>query len=227
MHTPNTKLYVKLSIIFGLSTVLLFILLAIFCANNVAVIFISCLISVLGGIFASIVVSWLIDVSSCKKNNSAIKLKKDKNLEYVKLFLDNLFESFADACQDVDHQEQGNWEYWLMTMNENDFFRNNPAFYDVCLGIYVHLNSIINLLDEANSGELKEYYLATACDLFFELQILKTACENLRDLIFLNSNQQHIEHIVFQFKDVLSTVLAFSDLASKNYKTIGKDNLNV
>ena len=74
-------------------------------------------------------------MSSCKKNNSVIKLKKDKNLEYVKLFLDNLFESFADACQDVDHQEQGNWEYWLMTMNENDFFRNNPAFYDVCLNI--------------------------------------------------------------------------------------------
>lgn len=227
MHTPNTKLYIKLSLIFGIFTLLLFILLAIFSTNNTATIFISCLISVLGGIFASIVVSWIIDVSSCKKNNAAIKLRKDKNIEYVRVLLDDLFESLADACQDIDCQEQGNWEHWLMTLKENDFFRNNPEFYNMCLGVYVNLNSIINLLDEANSGELKEYYLATDCNVFFELQLLGTACEDLRKLIFLNSDQ-NIEHIVFQFKDVLSTVLMFSDLDSKDYKTHKrKENLNV
>ena len=222
MHKPNTKLYVILSGFFGLATVLLFIHLGYLIECDCAVAWISCFISVFGGILASIVVSWLIDLGNCKKNNELLKTKESQNIKYIKLFLDDLFQSFANTCKSVKSAKQGNWEYWLSIMKENNFFIESPDFYDVYLNTYVDLNTLLSLLDDANTGELKDYYLSTKSDFFAELQLLRTACEGLQKLIFLKG-ADNIEHIIFQFKDVLSTVLVFSDLSEKQYSISSKD----
>ena len=222
MYKPNTKLYVMLSIVFGSITLLLFILLGLLIECNYAVTWISCFISVFGGILASIVVSWLIDIGNCRKNNALLKSKETKNINYIKLFLDDLFQTFANTCKNVKSAKQGNWEYWLSIMKENNFFIESPDFYDIYLNTYVDLNTLLSLLDDANTGELKDYYLSTKSDFFAELQLLKTACEGLQKLIFLKGTD-NIEHIIFQFKDVLSTVLVFSDLSEKQYAVTTKD----
>ena len=216
MYKPNTKLYVILIIIFGLVALLLFILLGFHITDDCAVVWISCFISVFGGVIASIVVSWLIDIGNCKRNNASLKAKENKNINYIKLFLDDLFQSFANSCKSIDDGKQGNWEFWLSLMKENNFFIESPDFNDINLNTYVDLNSLISLLDDANTGELKDYYLSTKRDFFAELQLLKKACESLQKQIFLR-DIDNFEHIVYQFKDVLSTVLIFSDLSEKQY----------
>lgn len=222
MHKPNTNLYIKLSCIFGLATVLLFIHLGCLIECDCAVAWISCFISVFGGILASIVVSWLIDLGNCKRSNELLKTKESQNIKYIKLFLDDLFQSFANTCKNAEGLEHGNWEYWLSIMKENNFFIESPDFYDIYRNTYVDLNTLLSLLDEANTGELKDYYLSTKSDFFAELQLLKTACEGLQKLIFLKG-ADNIEHIIFQFKDVLSTVLVFTDLSEKQYAVTIKD----
>ena len=222
MYKPNTKLYVILSIIFGSITLSLFILLGFLIECNSAIVWISCSISVFGGVLASIVVSWLIDLGNCKRNNELLKSKKSQNIKYIKLFLDDLFQSFANTCKNTKSLEQGNWEYWLSIMKENNFFIESPDFNDIHLNTYVDLNTLLSLLNDANTSELKDYYLSTSSDFFAELQLLKTACEGLQRIIFLKGTN-NIEHIIFQFQDVLSTVLVFTDLSKKQYAVTIKD----
>lgn len=225
MNKPNTKLYVILLAISGALVALSFFLLIHFICNTQAVAVISCVISILGGALASISVSWLIDISNCKKRNFELHARKTENLKYIEMFLNSFFESIATSCNGIAEEKDESWEYWLRTLNDNSFLRSSADFYSRMLGVYVDLNCLIDQIDEANSGELKEFYLAEHNDLFSSLQLLLDSLKRLREMIFFK-NDENIDHIIFCIKDVLSSVICLYGLNNKKYSNYRKEQKN-
>ena len=225
MNKPNTKLYVILLAISGALVGLSFILLICFIYNSQATTIISCVISVLGGALASILVSWLIDIANCKKRNFELRARQTKNLIYIEMFLNLLFESIAKSCNGIAEKTDESWEHWLRTLYSNAFLRSSPDFYNKMLGVYVDLNSLIDQIDEANSGELKEFYLSEHNDLLSSLQLLLDSLKRLREMIFFEK-KENIEHIIFCIKDVLSSVVCLFELNNKKYSNCAKEQKN-
>jgi len=218
MQKPNTKLYTLLLSISVVLVILLFVFLIINIDNEKFTIVISCLISIIGGGFASIVVSWLIDIASCKRYNSSMLLRKIKCIEYIYMYTDDLFQSIADSCSIIETEKPKTWDLWLRLLEEHKYFRNAPNFHDQLLGVYVYLNMLIGVIDELNSGELKEYCMHDSQELVTELSIFGDALQRLRNKIFVDSDE-NINHIIFCINDFLSTILQFNKYLTKEYST--------
>ncbi|MPM07057.1 hypothetical protein SDC9_53361 [bioreactor metagenome] len=213
---PNTKLYLLLSSIFGIVVIASFIALCVNIEITPICTILSAVISVFGGAFASVIVAWLIDIAACKRRNTDLSYREKQSLDYIAMFLDELFQSFADNQSSCETSDSARWEVWFRHLESNNFFKEEPDFYQRMLTTYVSLNDIVKIINELNSGELKEYIIQNNSDVLGELSILSDACCRLRDTIF-NDKSENIDHIIFCINDVISTILPFYKLSTKEY----------
>lgn len=226
---PNTKLYLILTAIFGAAVITMFVLMCCNLGNASIPTITSAIISILGGALASVIVAWLIDISNCRLRNENLRQKEMKYLGYIAMFLDNLFQSFADICYRFDIEEPNSrayrWEEWFKKLVRNSFFRDKEDFYKNMLTTYISLNHLISLISEMNSGELKDYIVHDS-SLLSELLILHDTCQKIREYIFTRSAEiipdEIVEHLVFSMNDVLSTIIPFYKLYNKEY--LGQQN---
>lgn len=214
LFRPNNKLYVILTTFFGLVVAILFILLCINLVNAYLCTIISAIISVFGGILASIIVAWLIDISTCSRSNTNLTLREEKCFNYLVMSLDDLFQAFADSQSNSELLEPARWEVWFRKLAIQNFNKSETDFYEHMLTIYVSLNQVIAQVDELNSGEMKDFIIQY--DITSELLILADTCRRVQDLIF-NNKVENIDHIVFCMNDVLSTLLVLVKLSQKEY----------
>lgn len=168
----------------------------------------------LGGILASIIVAWLIDISTCNKNNTKLSLRQKQCFDYLVMSLDDLFQAFADAQSDLETIEPARWEVWFKKLVLQDFYKNKTDFYERILVIYVTINQVIAQVDELNSGELKDFIIQYGMP--SELIILSDTCRRIQNLIF-NNKIENIDHIVLCMNDVISTLIVFIKLYLKEY----------
>ena len=213
-YKPNTKLYVILAISFGLIVMISFISLCMNLDNTYICTILSAIISIFGGILASIIVAWLIDISTCNKNNTSLSLREKQCFNYLVMFLDDLFQAFADAQSGSETMEPARWEVWFRKLVLQNFYKSKTDFYERMLVIYVTLNQIIAQVDELNSGDLKDFIIQY--ELSSELLMLSETCHRIQNLIF-NNKTENIDHIVFCMNDVLNTVIVFVKLSLKEY----------
>ncbi len=217
LYTPYTSLYVALASIFGLSTIILFIILCCNLTNSSVVSVTSALISVLGGLLASVLVAWIIDVAKCKKDNREIVERETQIINNVDMWVDDLFQSFADSC--CDKKESDNcesWSYWFDVLIKYDFHKSSDDFYRRMNGTYVSLNLLIHEIDLLNNGLLKEYQTINDGYILNELTILSDACKKIQRVIFENK-YENTEHIKQMINDVMLTVVRFWKLNEKKY----------
>lgn len=159
MQKPNNKFHFWLTFGTSVIVIILFSLLIYNINNNNITLVISCLISIFGGAVASIIVSWLIDVATCRRNNNLIISRKNKNFNNIEFYIDELFQAFADTCYNaVEQHQEENWEHWLKTLDKYDYYKGSSDFYEKMLFIYVNLNCLIAELDEANSAIKRTLY---------------------------------------------------------------------
>lgn len=217
MQTPNNKFHFGLTFGTSVIVIILFSLLIYNINNNSITLVISCLISIFGGAVASIIVSWLIDVATCRRNNNLIISRKNKNFNNIEFYIDELFQAFANTCYNaVEQHQEGNWEHWIKILDKYDYYKGSSDFYEKMLFIYVNLNCLISELDEANSGELKEHYIQSPQAISSELILLLDALKRLREKMFL-CKEENIEHIIFTIKDVLLTIVPLVQYHEKKY----------
>jgi hypothetical protein len=169
---------------------------------------------VFGGILASIIVAWLIDISTCSRSNTNLTLREEKCFNYLVMSLDDLFQAFADSQSNSELLEPARWEVWFRKLAIQNFNKSETDFYEHMLTIYVSLNQVIAQVDELNSGEMKDFIIQY--DITSELLILADTCRRVQDLIF-NNKVENIDHIVFCMNDVLSTLLVLVKLSQKEY----------
>jgi hypothetical protein len=214
LFKPNTKLYVILTIFFGLVVTISFISLCTNLDNAYICTILSAIISVFGGILASIIVAWLIDVSTCNRNNTSLTLREKQCFDYLVMSIDDLFQAFADSQSNFESMEPARWEVWFRKLALQNFNKSETDFYERMLIVYVSLNQVIAQVDKLNSGDLKDFIIRY--DVTSELIMLSDTCRRVQNLIF-NNRMENIDHIVFCMNDVLGTLLAFVELSQKEY----------
>ena len=156
----------------------------------------SAVISIFGGAFASVIVAWLIDIAACKRRNTELNNREKQSFDYISMFIDELFQSFADSQSSCETSYSARWDVWFRCLESKNFFKKEADFYQRMLATYVSLNEIVNIISELNSSELKEYIIQEQSDVLGKLSILSDACCRLRDAIF-NDKSENINHIIF------------------------------
>lgn len=223
-YQPDTKLYITLTLLFGFFALNAFITMCIKIENSSVTTIASAIISISGGGLASVIVAWLVDISNCKTKNTYLLNKEKDCLGYIVMFTDELFQSFADACRDFDvinENKEYCWDFWFKKLANNNFNKQNSDFYASMLGTYVSLNEIIGIINEINSGELKDYIVFKDFEILTEMLILRDTCSRIRDKIFIQNKtkmtEQELNHNIFTITDVISTVMLFYKLKNKKY----------
>jgi len=233
-YAVNTKLYILLTTIFGIIALIAFTVMCIEINSSLIVAISSAIISISGGGLASVIVAWLLDIANCKAQNIYLYNKEKSYLDYILMFIDELFQSFADACSNgnvVDKSPQAPWDYWYKELAKNNFNKDKENYFEVMLSTYVSLNQIVGLTNELNSGELKDYIVYND-SIISEILILQDTCIRIRGKLFAYGetkiSMKDIEYDILTFNDVLSTIIPFAaiGLDRKSYSPSMKSHSN-
>ncbi len=216
VYKPNKKLYLSLSLFLGIFVIVCFILLGVYIEKTPVCTVLSAIISVFGGAFASVIVAWLIDIATCKRRNMEQSIRAHRNIDYIKMYLDELFQSFADIQPRNDTLDSADWELWFRELKKLNFFKKEPNYYERLLPVYVFLNEIKTVISEINSGELKEYFILGNADTLGRLIMLSDVCYRLEGILF-NNEKGNFEHLIFCINDIITTVIPFVELSKKQY----------
>ena len=223
LYKPNTKLYIILTSSFTLIVFANFIIMCFNLNNPSYSIITSTIIGVFGGGLASIFVAWLIDISSCKSKNTYFKQREKQYLHYIAMLIDDLFQSFADAYPNSlkNHLEE-KWDFWfkkLIHTNENRKLYDSYKAFPMTMA-YVSLNEIISLVDQINSGELKEYVIKVDSEILVHTTELRDILYRIKDHLFVNKRKlssEEMNYYKFTINDILSSIIAFNYLKFKKY----------
>ena len=171
---------------------------------------------VLSGLLASVIVAWLLDLAECKRKNNTLQKTITTDLSDLKMWLDNLFQEMRDNLPSQNNQSGLKFDALFKLFIEQ--YKTNKSFEilgDSFIGIYVHINMILTVIDKLTTGEEKQYLL-TVYDDAYPFLILGKSISDLRENIF-NNGSYNYDFIYSGIYDFLSTVLLYVDLLSKEY----------
>ena len=141
---PKHCFYILGIIISCIVLIVLFILLFVLFDNqSIRPVFISCLISVLGGVLASFTIAYLIELSSCRRENNMVREQINNEIENLICYINLLFE---DANNYYDTKK----EYLDDLINDFPFESFDPSD-EKSISVLVWLSLIISSLDTIKS----------------------------------------------------------------------------
>jgi len=174
-------------------------------------------------LFASVVVSWLIDIATCRRKNKIIQQELESDLSELKMWVDELFQAMRDTLSSQDKNKGMTFKVIFdeFIYKYKDTLTVN-ALDDSFVGIYVFINLILSKIDKLTTGEEKEYLVLQFDDISLFLTLSKSIFD-FRENIFNNGNYKY--NFVFAgIYNFLSTTLQYYDLLEKEYKSSYSDN---
>ena len=147
------------NLMYGMFTLIVVIIIVIatvvlrFFSSSVSVVLSSDIIGllsgVLSGLLASVIVTWLLDIADCKRKNKMLNKAVDDDLNYLKIWLDELFQGMRDSLSSQNDKSGLRFEALYKLFVEQFGKNKSPELSkEASIGIYVNINMILATIDK-------------------------------------------------------------------------------